>query len=95
MLIAYDKLIMIVDKRYYTPVSILCYSASGIMIKDLIFKNMKNFGNGLIRPSLIETTSPLQKGYKSQFILGEVNPVMLKDEMFTLSYMPILSERGF
>jgi outer membrane lipoprotein-sorting protein len=93
-MVAYDKLYMIIDKRYYTPIRLDCYSASGILIKTLNFKNIKNFGNNLVRPSVIDTTSPLQRGYRSLWILGRITPAYLRDDIFTLNYMSILSARG-
>jgi hypothetical protein len=64
-----------------------CYSASGMLIKTLEFKEMKDFGNGLIRPSVMETYSPLYKGYRSIMIYSQVRSREFKDEVFTMNYM--------
>ena len=56
--VAYDKLKMWVDKKQLLPTKIECYSASDMLIKTLEFKQTKDFGNKLIRPSVIETHSP-------------------------------------
>lgn len=84
--VAYDHLKMwATDKDIITKIE--CYSASNMLIKTLEFKNIKDFGNGLVRPSVIETYSPLYKGYKSSMILGQITPRTFKDEVFTLNFM--------
>src|SRR3989339_629077 len=60
--VAYDKLKMWAAKDEILT-KIECYSASGMLIKTLEFKEIKDFGNGLKRPSVIETTSQLYKEY--------------------------------
>ena len=84
--VAYDKL-----KMWATKDEILikteCYSASGMLIKTLEFKEMKDFGNGLVRPSVMETYSPLYKGYRSIMIYSQVRTREFKDEVFTINYM--------
>lgn len=84
--VAYDKLKMWTTKDENLK-KIECYSASGMLIKTLDFKEMKNFGNGLIRPAVIETYSPLYKGYLSTMIYTQVKSRTLKDEVFTLNFM--------
>ena len=46
--------------------------------------DIKNFGNGIVRPSVIETDSPLYKGYKSIMVYGKITPKEFSDEAFTL-----------
>jgi hypothetical protein len=41
-----------------------------------------------VRPSLIETDSPLYKDYKSVMIFAKIRKRELKDEVFTLTFMP-------
>ena len=60
--VAYDRLKMWVTKDGTSLRKVEAYSASGMLIKTLEFKQMKDFGNGLVRPSIIETYSPLYKG---------------------------------
>ena len=90
--VAYDKLKMTVDRKALVPSVIKCYAASGMHIKTLSFKQMKDFGDGLKRPSVIETVSPLQKGYRSIMIFAKIKPKKLRDEVFTLSYLPRVGE---
>ena len=82
--VAYDKLLMTIDKKSITPKKIKCYSSTGMLIKTLNYKNLKDFGNGIVRPAVIETVSPLYKGYKSIMIYGQITPKELSDEVFTI-----------
>ena len=63
------------------------YAASGMLIKNLYFKEVKDFGDGIIRPSIIETDSPLYKGYKSYIVFANVKKRELASEIFSLNYM--------
>ena len=85
--VAYDQLKMWVNVEYKTPSKIECYTASGMLIKTLHFKEIKDFGNGIIRPSVLETDSPLHKGYKAVMIYANIAPRKIDDEVFTLNYM--------
>lgn len=57
--VAYDKLLMEVDKKTVTPTKIACYTSTGMLIKTLYYKDIKDFGGGIIRPVVIMTDSPL------------------------------------
>ncbi|MCK4957725.1 MAG: outer membrane lipoprotein-sorting protein [Candidatus Cloacimonetes bacterium] len=85
--VAYDILKMWVNDKYKTPAKIECYTASGMLIKTLHFKEIKDFGNGIIRPSVLETDSPLHKGYKAVMIYANIKARNIDDEVFTLNYM--------
>jgi hypothetical protein len=85
--IAYATLKMRVDKKTLRPSIIDCYAFSGMLIKTLNYKNNKDFGGGIIRPSLLETTSPLHKGYKSIMLFAKIKNRELEDEVFTLNYL--------
>jgi hypothetical protein len=90
--VAYDKLKMWVDKKALLPVTIECYAASGMLIKTLHFKDVKDFGGGIKRPATVETDSPLNKGYKSVMIYGQIKKREFPDEIFTLNYLPRVGE---
>ena len=90
--VAYDRLKMVVDKKVMVPTTIECYAASGMLIKTLYYKDIKDFGNGIKRPSILETDSPLYKGYKSVMIYAKVNKRELADEVFTLNYLSKVDE---
>lgn len=86
--VAYDKLSMWVDKRVLVPITIECYAASGMLIKTLHFKDIKDFGGGIKRPAIVETESPLYKGYKSVMIYAQIKKREFSDEVFSLNYLP-------
>jgi hypothetical protein len=63
-----------------------------MLIKTLYYKQIKDFGDGIIRPSVLETDSPLYKGYKSVMIYARINRKELADEIFSLNYLPRVAE---
>ena len=85
--VAYETVNMFLDSEKLLPTKIECYAASGMLIKNLYFKNIKDFGNGVVRPAIIETDSPLYKGYKSYIVFANVKKRELADEIFSLNYM--------
>jgi outer membrane lipoprotein-sorting protein len=85
--VAYDKLKMWVDKKAVVPSKIECYAATGLLIKTLYFKERKPFEN-VLRPSIIETDSPLYKGYQSLMAYANVKKRVVADEVFTLEFLP-------
>ena len=88
--VAYDKLKMWVDKEKTLPTKIECLTSASMLIKTMYFKETKDFGDGIVRPSVIETDSPLHKGYKSVMIHANLKKRTFKDEIFTLTFMPNL-----
>jgi len=85
--IAYDRIKMWVDDQKLLPSKIECFASSGMLIKTLYFKKIEDFGDGLVRPSVIETDSPLHKGYKSVMIFAKMKQRDLPDEAFTLNFL--------
>ena len=79
---------MWVDKQAVIPVKIEAYAASGLLIKTLHYSKIKDFGGGLKRPSVLETDSPLYKGYKSIMLFSNIKKRNFADEVFTLNYLP-------
>ena len=90
--VAYDRLKMRVDRVSLTPTEIECFAASGLLIKTLRFKDMKDFGGGLRRPATMETDSPLYKDHKSVMLYGSIKARTFSDEIFTLDYLPRAGE---
>ena len=90
--VAYDRLEMQVDKKTLLPTVIECYASSGLLIKTLHFKDIKDFGGGIKRPATVETDSPLYKGYKSVMLYSGLKARELPDEVFTLGYLPRAKE---
>ena len=90
--VAYDRVKMTVDKKTVLPTVIECYAASGLLIKTLTYKDVKDFGKGIKRPATLETDSPLHKGYKSVMLYGQIRARTMPDEVFTLEYLPRAKE---
>jgi len=86
--VAYDKLKIWVNKDNMLPSKIESLTEDSMLIKTLYFKEIKDFGNGIVRPSVVETDSPLYKDYKSVMIFAEIKEKEFDDEVFTLTYMP-------
>jgi outer membrane lipoprotein-sorting protein len=85
--VAYDKLKMWVDRKVLLPTKIEAYAASGLLIKTLYFKDIKDFGGGIRRPATVETDSPLYKGHKSVMLYSQLKKRDFPDEVFTLNYL--------
>jgi outer membrane lipoprotein-sorting protein len=90
--VAYDRLKMTVDAATLVPTEIEAYAASGLLIKTLHYKDIKDFGDGIKRPSVLETDSPLYKGYKSVMLYSRIKQRDFPDEVFTLNYLPRAGE---
>lgn len=86
--VAYDRLKMWVDKTKLLPTKIECYTVTGLLVKTLHFADIKDFGDGIVRPSMVTTDSPLYKGYKSVMLYAGVKAKNFPDEVFTLDFMP-------
>ena len=85
--VAYDSLKMWVEDKKLLPYKIECFASSGMLIKTLYFKKITDFGNGLVRPAVVETDSPLHKGYKSIMVFVRMKKRDLPDEAFTLNFL--------
>jgi outer membrane lipoprotein-sorting protein len=90
--VAYYRLRLWASGKPLLPTKIECLTEAGMLIKTLHFKEIKDFGEGIIRPSVIETDSPLYKGYKSIMIYGKIKHRELGDEIFTINYMSKVKE---
>lgn len=90
--VAYDGLKMTVDKATMLPLQIDAHAASGMLIKTLRFKDIKDFGDGIRRPATVETESPLYKGYKSVMLYSGIKKRNLPDEVFTQGFMARIEE---
>lgn len=88
--VAYDRVRLWADAAKKLPTKIECLTEAGMLIKTLYFKDVKDFGGGIVRPAVIETDSPLHKGFKSVILLAKTRARDFKDEVFTLTFMPNL-----
>lgn len=90
--VAYDRLKMFVDRKLVLPTVIEAYAASGLLVKTLRYKKIKDYGNGVVRPSVLETDSPLYQGYKAVMLFAKIQPRVFPDEVFSLNFMPRVQE---
>jgi outer membrane lipoprotein-sorting protein len=90
--VAYDHLRMVVDKATLLPTTIECFAVSGMLIKTLHYHTIKDFGDGIVRPSVLETDSPLYQGYKSVMLFAGLEKKELADEVFTFDYLSRIDE---
>jgi len=88
--VAYDQLKMWVDKVKVSPTKIECLTEASMLIKTIYFRDIQDFGEGIVRPATVETDSPLYKGYKSVMLFANFKKRELADEVFTLTFMPNL-----
>ena len=86
--VAYDSLKMWVDKKQLVPTKIEAYAASGMLIKTLHYSKIQDFGDGIVRPSMLTTDSPLYSGYQSIMLFANIKKRDFPDEVFTLNYLP-------
>jgi len=88
--VAYDRLKMWMSRKEALPVRIECFTASLVLVKTLHFRDPKDFGGGIVRPAVVETDSPLYKGYKSSMVFVQMKARTVPAEVFTLPFMPNL-----
>lgn len=88
--VAYDRLRLWADREKLLPTRIECLTEAGMLIKTIHFKEVKDFGGGIVRPSVIETDSPLYQGYRSVMLFAGIKQRELRDEVFTQTFMPNL-----
>lgn len=77
--VAYDRLKIWADKAKKLPTKIECLTEANMLIKTIYFKDVKDFGRGIVRPAVIETDSPLYKRYKSVMIFAGIKERKFKD----------------
>jgi hypothetical protein len=83
---------MRVDRKTVLPRVIEASAASGMLIKTLTFKDVKDFGGGIRRPATVETDSPVFKGYKSVMLYSQLKRRTVPDEVFTQNWLSRLEE---
>jgi hypothetical protein len=88
--VAYDRIKLWADREALLPTRIECLTEAAMLIKTIRFKEIKEFGGGIVRPAVIETDSPLYRGYRSVMIFAGIKAREFKDEVFTQTFMPNL-----
>lgn len=90
--VAYDRLRMTVDKKTVQPLDIDCIASSGMLIKTLHYSDIREFGDGVVRPAKLMTDSPLHKGYRSVMLFAKLKKREFDDEVFSLDFMSRVDE---
>ena len=90
--VAYARVKLWVQKSGLIVKKMECYSATNMLLKILEFKQLTDFGGGIVRPAVVETTSPLYQGYRSIMIISRVTLKEFPDEVFALPYMSKLKD---
>lgn len=90
--VAYARLRLWASKKELLPTKIDCLTDRGMLLKTLYFKETKNFGGGIVRPSVIETDSPLYKGHTSIMVYASIKARGIPDEVFSINYMAKLKD---
>ena len=85
--VPYDRLKLWVDKEQLLPKRLEAYAVSGLHMKTVHFKAVKDFGDGIVRPSVIETESPLRPDVKAMMLFSEIRRRVFPQEVFTINYM--------
>lgn len=62
--VTYNKLKYWIRKADFLPAKFECYTSSGIMLKTMVYGRVREIG-GRLRPTRMEVTSELKKGYKT------------------------------
>src|SRR6266508_6697104 len=52
------------------------------------FKELKPFDDGRLRPAILETDSPLYRGYRSYMVYARIKKRVVPDEVCTLDFLP-------
>ncbi|MCL4813943.1 MAG: outer membrane lipoprotein-sorting protein [Vicinamibacteraceae bacterium] len=88
--VAYDQLRIRADRKRLLPTTIEALTATSMLVKTLHFKDVKDYGQGIVRPAVVETDSPLYKGHTSIMMFARIKGRKFPQEVFTLSFMPNL-----
>lgn len=85
--VAYAYVRMYVQKKGLIVEKIECHTAGRMLLKTIEFSDTKDFGNGIVRPAVMTTTSSLHEGYTSKMVFTRIQAKEFPDEFFTLAYM--------
>ena len=90
--VIYERLNLWVDKQHLLPKKLEAFAPSQLHLKTLNFKNIRDFGDGVVRPSAVETESPLWPGVRAVMLFAEIRRREFSDEVFTVNYMPRIGD---
>ena len=71
--VAYDRLKIWADKGKMLPTKIECLTEANMLIKTLYFKDIKDFGGGIVRPAVDRDRQPPVQGL-------QVGPDLCEDQ---------------
>jgi outer membrane lipoprotein-sorting protein len=83
--VVYDRLKLWVDADRLLPRRIEVYAESGLHLKTLDFKEVKDFGDGIVRPAVLETRSPLLPGYRAIMLTSKIRRRDIPEETFAIA----------
>ena len=85
--VSYPKRIMWMDKQNLVPVHQELYAVSGMMLKEIVFSNVKTFGDRQF-PTKIVATDKLQTGSSTVVTFDELTfSVKLEEEVFSMRWL--------
>ena len=87
------RILLQVDKQLFLPISEEQYSAQGKLVKQMVYKGLASYNDGVVRLALIRAISPLHKSYVSELYIGDTQPREFPDGLFTeasLSHIDVL-----
>ena len=85
--VIYDTLEMRAGKEDFLLRKVEAFTTAGMLLKTVTYRTIKDFGDGIVRPSVVETESPLWPRVKVVMLFGEIRKKQLSDEVFTVDYM--------
>lgn len=85
--VIYDTLEMRAGKQDFLLRKVEAFTTAGMLLKTVTFRNIKDFGDGIVRPSVVETASPLWPRVKIVMSFGEIRKRELSDDVFTVDHM--------
>jgi hypothetical protein len=91
--VAYPYIHIRLSPDSHQPISLEAFDHAGALAKAIRFKDVKDFGNGIVRPAVLEAESPRFPGHKALLVIGEIRPRELADEIFTKKNMQNLRDR--
>ncbi|MBF0426895.1 MAG: outer membrane lipoprotein-sorting protein [Magnetococcales bacterium] len=81
--VPYARLSLVVDKEFKLPRSVTQYGPGNVLIKTIQYAQMQRFGDGPMRPSLLESANPLNPGYVSTLRYGDVQVRAAPEALFS------------
>mgnify|MGYP001825915847 CR=1 FL=1 len=91
----YDKLRLRAGRQDLLLRKLEAFSNSDTLLKTLTFRDIEDFGGGIVRPAQVETESPLWPGVKAVMVFAKIRKRELPDELFTVNFMSKIDDLRF